>query len=74
MQQNNFCIDCKHMQRPSILDRFFGSKIEFSKCNHPALEKRHPVTGKSDPVYCSVAREFNTYHCGKDGKLFEAKV
>jgi hypothetical protein len=56
------------------LDRFFGSKIEFSKCNHPVLEKRHPVTGKSDPVYCSVAREFNTYHCGKDGKLFEAKV
>jgi hypothetical protein len=55
------------------LDRFFGTKIPYAKCNNPAFEKRHPVTGKSDPVYCSLARDFSTY-CGKEGKLFEAKV
>jgi hypothetical protein len=74
MQQGKFCIDCKHIKKRSVLDRFFGAKIEFSKCAHPDIEKRHPVTGKSDFVYCSVAREFNSYNCGKDGKLFEAKV
>jgi hypothetical protein len=73
MQQNNFCINCKHIQSFNILDRFFGSKIAYAKCNNPAFEKRHPVTGKSDPVYCSVARDFSTY-CGKEGKLFEAKL
>jgi hypothetical protein len=55
------------------LDRFFGSKIAYAKCNNPAFERRHPVTGKSDPVYCSIARDFHAY-CGKEGKLFEAKV
>ncbi len=46
-----------------------GNPSAFSMCGHPEAQKIDYVTGKSEPMFCTVLRAMHG-RCGNEGKLW----
>ncbi len=51
-------------------DRRFFNVLD--ACDHPAIEDRHPITGRRLPAHCTHMRSASGQR-GPDGKLFDSR-
>ena len=70
MEKIKLCKDCKWSKWNSFI-QFLGGE-EWSRCYHPKLIDRSPITGTETPASCCLERKI-TAECGPDGDLWEAK-
>lgn len=60
------CVTCKYMES----GMWFGTG--FAKCKYPDAISTNVVSGKTERMFCSLARA-NNQACGQDGKWWEVK-